>query len=69
MVTPTFNVTKQFLTPIKKILFSLLNLLRFGSKNKSIIQPYGKILFNEDYHRKICEPAVSSLIGIIMGDK
>lgn len=36
---------------------------------KSIIQPHGKILFDEDYHRKICEPAVSSLIDSMMKGK
>jgi len=28
---------------------------------KSIIQPHGKILFDEDFHEKICKPAVESM--------
>lgn len=28
---------------------------------KSVIQPHGKILFDEDFHEKVCKPAVESL--------
>ena len=30
---------------------------------KSVIQPHGKMLFDEDFHEKICKPAVESMFS------